>query len=90
MAEHAKSVPSHLRAVIKHSTHSKRALHALQAVVRKDKALSGLVGTTQAIDIIHGGVKANALPEQAWALVNRRIAVVRFAKIMFPLCARSS
>ncbi|KIM44930.1 hypothetical protein M413DRAFT_442904 [Hebeloma cylindrosporum] len=76
IAEHAKSVPSHLRTVIKRSAHSKRALHALQAFVRKDKVLSSLVGTTQAIDIIHGGVKSNALPEQAWAIVNHRVAVV--------------
>lgn len=38
-----------------------------------------LVGTTQAIDLIHGGVKSNALPERAWAVVNHRISVVRFA-----------
>jgi Gly-Xaa carboxypeptidase len=90
IAEHAKSVPSHLRTVIKRSAHSKRALHALQAVVRKDKVLRSLVGTTQAIDIIHGGVKSNALPEQAWAIVNHRVAVVRFANIMFPLWASNS
>ncbi|KAJ6470086.1 hypothetical protein C8R47DRAFT_1149427 [Mycena vitilis] len=31
--------------------------------------------TTQAVDIIHGGVKVNALPEQATAVVNHRISV---------------
>ena len=35
-----------------------------------------MIRTTQAIDVIHGGVKSNALPEQAWAIVNHRIAVV--------------
>jgi len=30
--------------------------------------------TTQAIDLVQGGVKANALPEEAWAVVNHRIA----------------
>jgi len=32
-------------------------------------------GTTQAIDVIHGGVKSNALPEQAFALINHRIGI---------------
>ncbi|KAJ7152267.1 hypothetical protein C8R43DRAFT_1067258 [Mycena crocata] len=31
--------------------------------------------TTQAVDIIYGGVKVNALPEQATAVVNHRISV---------------
>ncbi|KAJ7753335.1 hypothetical protein DFH07DRAFT_824116 [Mycena maculata] len=31
--------------------------------------------TTQAVDIIYGGVKVNALPEQATAIVNHRISV---------------
>jgi Gly-Xaa carboxypeptidase len=88
IAEHAKSVPSDLRTVIKRSAHSKKALHALQAVVRKDTVLNSLVGITQAIDVIHGGVKSNALPEHAWAIVNRRIAVVRFVRILFVLCIR--
>ena len=35
--------------------------------------------TTQAIDLVQGGVKANALPlpEEAWAVVNHRIATQR-------------
>jgi len=41
----------------------------------QDSALRSLAATTQAIDIIRGGVKVNALPERAWAVVNHRIAV---------------
>lgn len=37
------------------------------------KELKFLVQTSQAIDIIHGGVKANALPEYVTLLVNHRI-----------------
>lgn len=33
-----------------------------------------LVTTTTAVDVIHGGVKVNALPEQVTAVVNHRIA----------------
>jgi len=36
-----------------------------------------LIGTTQAIDLVRGGVKTNALPEEAWAVVNYRIATQR-------------
>ncbi|CAA7267427.1 unnamed protein product [Cyclocybe aegerita] len=75
IAEHGKSVPSKFRDTIKKSAHSPKALHALQSYVREDILLSSLVGTTQAIDVIQGGVKSNALPEKAWAIVNHRIAV---------------
>ncbi|KAJ3214638.1 hypothetical protein HDU67_001398 [Dinochytrium kinnereticum] len=33
-----------------------------------------LLGTTQAVDVIHGGVKVNSLPEQVTITVNYRIA----------------
>lgn len=36
-----------------------------------------VMGTTQAIDVIHGGIKANILPEQATAVVNHRIDTAR-------------
>lgn len=35
-----------------------------------------MIRTTQAIDLIQGGIKSNALPEEAWAVVNHRVAVV--------------
>ncbi|KAF8963426.1 hypothetical protein BDZ97DRAFT_1661730 [Flammula alnicola] len=76
VAQHANDVPSHLRRLIKQSVQSNKALHRLQSFIREDRVLSSLVGTTQAIDLIHGGVKSNALPEQAWAIVNHRISVV--------------
>ncbi len=69
-------MPSHFRYIIKQSVTSDRALHQLQEFVRSDKTTSSMIRTTQAIDVIHGGVKSNALPEQAWAIVNHRVAVV--------------
>ena len=50
----------------------------------KDKTFKSLIGTTQAIDLIHGGVKTNALPEEAWAVVNNRIATQRFDRETIP------
>ncbi|KAF9485495.1 carboxypeptidase S [Pholiota conissans] len=76
IAQHAKNVPDKLRKTIKRSAKSKKALERLQETIRSDKVLSSLVGTTQAITLIQGGVKSNALPEQASAVVNHRIAVV--------------
>ena len=39
--------------------------------------LAALLGTTQAVDLIEGGVKVNALPESASAVVNHRISADR-------------
>lgn len=74
VGQHAKDFPAHLRALIKRSIHSDRALHKLEAELIKDNQYRSLIGTTQAIDLIQGGVKTNALPEEAWAVVNHRIA----------------
>jgi Gly-Xaa carboxypeptidase len=76
VAEHGKDVPKDLRRTVKQSTHNDRALRHLRQTIRDDPLLNSLVGTTQAIDMIQGGVKSNALPEQAWAIVNHRISVV--------------
>ncbi|KAJ7066750.1 hypothetical protein C8F01DRAFT_715736 [Mycena amicta] len=72
--EHAETIPKGLKKLIKHSAHSKHALRKLEKVLFQENAFRALVGTTQAADIIHGGVKSNALPEQAYALVNHRIS----------------
>ncbi|KAH8116277.1 hypothetical protein DFH11DRAFT_1199323 [Phellopilus nigrolimitatus] len=77
-AAHAPDMDSKLRKTVQQSASSDKALHELEKVIAKDKALRALVGTTQAIDLIQGGVKANALPEQAWAIVNHRIASQRY------------
>lgn len=78
IAQYAKSLPEQTRNLIKASAYSNEALEAIQPIVLNDRTLKSLVGTTQAVDLIHGGVKSNALPEQAWAVVNHRISVTRF------------
>ncbi|KIP07996.1 hypothetical protein PHLGIDRAFT_402333 [Phlebiopsis gigantea 11061_1 CR5-6] len=45
-----------------------------QALLEWDPAAIAKLSTTQAVDVISGGVKVNALPENVWALVNHRIA----------------
>ncbi|KAJ7216742.1 hypothetical protein B0H12DRAFT_342835 [Mycena haematopus] len=62
----------------------------------EDPMTPALLGTTQAVDLISGGVKSNALPEQAVALVNHRIAtqssvkatITRDADLVLDLAAR--
>ncbi|KAI6117458.1 hypothetical protein EV401DRAFT_1969446 [Pisolithus croceorrhizus] len=74
LAAHAPDVPEHLRRDILESAHSDVALRAAEDTLFSDLAFKNLVGTTRAIDIVGGGVKVNALPEQAWAVVNHRIS----------------
>ncbi|KAK1232132.1 hypothetical protein PQX77_004733 [Marasmius sp. AFHP31] len=73
-AGHATELPSDLRKAIHRSTKSDRALRKLQEIVFQEPEVLSMVTTTQAIDLVHGGVKTNALPEQAWAVVNHRIS----------------
>lgn len=77
VGQYAKSLPARLRALVKDSVHSDRALSKLEAELIRDPIYSALIGTTQAIDIVQGGVKANALPEEAWAIINHRVATQR-------------
>lgn len=75
LAAHAPNMPDGLRRNILASGYSDKALRAAEDVLfTNSPAFKSLVGTTQAIDVIQGGVKVNALPEQAWAVVNHRIS----------------
>ncbi|KAI0034441.1 hypothetical protein K488DRAFT_77198 [Vararia minispora EC-137] len=73
-AAHGKGLPKGLRHAIKKSVRSDRYLKEAERILFKDPSFKSLAGTTQAIDLIQGGVKSNALPEEAWAVVNHRIA----------------
>ncbi|KAG9312990.1 hypothetical protein JVU11DRAFT_6428 [Chiua virens] len=75
LARHAPDLPSSLREDILNSEHSDKALLSAERELFKDANVKSLVGTTQAIDLIHGGVKVNALPERAYAVVNHRVSV---------------
>ncbi|KAJ3552583.1 hypothetical protein NM688_g4078 [Phlebia brevispora] len=74
-AAHDPDLPRHLKHLIQSSLHSKKALAKLEnELLRINPQYKALTGTTQAVDIVQGGVKINALPERAYALVNHRIA----------------
>ncbi|KAJ6494687.1 hypothetical protein C8R47DRAFT_1318622 [Mycena vitilis] len=95
-AAHAPAMPRKLKRAILHAKKSKRALARAEEALLEDVLFRALVGTTQAVDLISGGVKSNALPEQALAVVNHRIAtqssvnatLTRDAEIVRDLAAR--
>lgn len=67
---------SKLRNLIKKAFHSKKAAKSVaNHLANSDILQRYLMQTSQAIDIISGGVKVNALPEKVFAVINHRIAV---------------
>ncbi|VDC00493.1 unnamed protein product [Peniophora sp. CBMAI 1063] len=74
---------------------------ALKAAQKKllqldENLFRAFAGTTQAVDVIHGGLKYNALPERAHAIINHRIAedssvaetASRYAQVLAPFATR--
>ncbi|KZV72465.1 carboxypeptidase S [Peniophora sp. CONT] len=70
------ATPKHIRALVAKASYDDEALAELQAELTKsdEKTFRAFTGTTQAIDLIGGGVKVNALPEHVWAVADHRIA----------------
>lgn len=82
VAAHGKDISSRLRALIEASVTDDHALRELEGIVFDDPAFAAsvykaLASTSQAIDLVQGGVKTNALPENAWAVINHRISTSR-------------
>ena len=76
-----------------------RALHDVERVLfASSPYIKAIVSTTQAIDLISGGIKSNALPELSWAVVNNRIGTEssvsavqeRFTNLIGPLAASAN
>lgn len=79
-AQHAPELPETLRELVRGSVKSDVALGSLLAILLENdekRLLRSLLSTTQAIHLIHGGVKINALPEHAEAWINYRTATYR-------------
>ena len=67
---------SWLRKKVQKALNSKSAAQTVaDHIAKEDIAQRYLMQTSQAVDIISGGVKVNALPEKVFAVVNHRIAV---------------
>lgn len=71
-------MPSPLKKLIIDSSSDDESLAELEVELgHLYKDFKASTGTTQAVDIIQGGVKSNALPELVHAIVNHRIADYR-------------
>ncbi len=82
LATHSPDFSRSLAKLVHKSQKSDKALAKLtQELVRTDPLFKATAGTTQAVDIIRGGVKTNALPENAYVVVNHRIAAYRYANL---------
>lgn len=68
-------VPKEMDSLVKGSLKSDKKLLELEGWLQQKKEYKSLIGTSQAVDLVGGGVKVNALPEKAWAVVNSRINV---------------
>lgn len=66
-----KAFPDTLRSAFKENIDSSEIL---SCITTQFKELRGLIQTTTAVTIVHGGDKVNSLPESAYAMVNHRIA----------------
>ncbi|KAI6149798.1 hypothetical protein BKA82DRAFT_997879 [Pisolithus tinctorius] len=75
LADYSPSFPEELRNLAHRAVSDDRALVRLEdALSELSPAMRAMMVTTQAVNVIKGGVKANALPERASAVVNHRIA----------------
>ncbi|CAR23963.1 Gly-Xaa carboxypeptidase [Lachancea thermotolerans CBS 6340] len=74
-AEHGDNLPSSVRKAILQAPHDEKQKEKMVSFFSTDKRLRDLMRTSQAVDIIRGGIKANALPEVTTFLVNHRIDV---------------
>ncbi|KAI0820830.1 carboxypeptidase S [Trametes gibbosa] len=97
IAAYAPQYPDKLRRLTRKAVHSDTALAELRdALLQNYPDYEALLHTTQAVDIIEGGLKTNALPERAAAVVNHRISEdssvadvqVRLVSLLLPLAAR--
>ncbi|KAK6203427.1 uncharacterized protein RJT21DRAFT_119583 [Scheffersomyces amazonensis] len=68
-------IPSFTKKSILRAGYDKFANSKVIQLVQKNRFTKYLVQTSQAIDIIGGGEKANALPEHVRLLVNHRVAI---------------
>ncbi|RXK38293.1 hypothetical protein M231_04466 [Tremella mesenterica] len=77
LSEYAPDIPRSLKRRVRHPKMWKKLARDL---AKSDRILNSYLSTTQAIDIIHGGVKVNALPELVEAQINHRISFTSSVK----------
>jgi Gly-Xaa carboxypeptidase len=83
LGAYAAYLPKKVKSLIRKSVESERALRKVEEIMFQDDVIRAQAGTTQAVDLIRGGVKVNALPETAEAVINHRIATDR-SEFIYP------
>ncbi|KAF7797259.1 hypothetical protein EIP86_008452 [Pleurotus ostreatoroseus] len=73
-AKYSWTIPEDIKELIEQAMTDDDALLRLAALLQQNELFASLMTTSQAVDLIRGGVKINALPERAEAVVNHRIA----------------
>ncbi|CAB4251848.1 similar to Saccharomyces cerevisiae YJL172W CPS1 Vacuolar carboxypeptidase yscS [Maudiozyma barnettii] len=74
-AEHSLGLPRYLQWLISSARHNRLAEYALGRLLDAQESFKYYFKTSQAIDIIQGGNKANALPEYVTFTINHRIEI---------------
>lgn len=69
------SVPYYLKNDVFKAPYDADSNARLVEYLSKDKVTKALISTTQAVDIIQGGVKSNALPEFTKIFINHRVSI---------------
>lgn len=75
LAENAADIDPQLKHNILYSQLDEEANEFVRQFIDRDRLTSYAIKTTQALDIIHGGVKFNALPEYVELNINARITL---------------
>ncbi|KAG5359600.1 Carboxypeptidase S [Yarrowia sp. C11] len=75
IATHDKSISPKLKSLIQRSGKDRWANRQLVEILYQNPKYRDLIRTTQATDLMTGGVKANALPETTVFVTNHRIAI---------------
>ncbi|ODQ80801.1 hypothetical protein BABINDRAFT_34730 [Babjeviella inositovora NRRL Y-12698] len=75
IATHSKGINPRLKRDILNAGTDRRANRRVREHLSQDKLTRYLIQTSQAIDIIEGGAKSNALPEHVSLVVNHRVAI---------------
>lgn len=79
-AEHSNIIPQSLKENILGAPVDATKAAILAKFIGSDPRFRDTVRTTRAIDIIHGGIKSNALPEVTTFLVNHRVDIYSSVK----------
>ncbi|AET41406.1 Gly-Xaa carboxypeptidase Ecym_8112 [Eremothecium cymbalariae DBVPG len=75
VAEHTDSMPYNVRRALLSTHRSRIDDMVITSYLSHNPLYSPMIRTTKAVDVIKGGVKANALPESTTFIVNHRVEI---------------